>query len=224
MLHFQSWSVPMISPPAWALVCAGILFASAAGGTVAARVGGGGTGGGGADWGYSPTPNWTTLPTFYFATVASTLDPATGRATVPAAELALLARFPLIIMPKIQGPNTPNLTNPLQPTPACCAEDRIINAAAAIKADALAAGRLPPRVLLYLQSVRTCSLSSFVTGHTTTPPSHPGHCRLHRTLLCVVDPGEGCFPHMNIRQRRPGFSHTTGWQSGSSRQRCYSTT
>ena len=106
-------------------------------------------------WPYAAPVNWSFVPSFVFSTVQTTIDSSSGVATVEPEELAFLSRFPLIIMPKIQGPNTPNLTDPLHPAPACCAEDRILAAAAAIKKASTAAHRAPPpRVLLYFQSAR----------------------------------------------------------------------
>jgi hypothetical protein len=107
-----------------------------------------------AGWPYSAPVNWSVVPSFVFSTVQTTVNSSSGVATVAPEELSFLLRFPLIIMPKIQGPNTPNVTNPLRPAPACCAEDRIIAAAAAIKKAASAAQRTPPQVLLYFQSAR----------------------------------------------------------------------
>lgn len=54
-------------------------------------------------------------------------------------------------MPKIQGPNSANSTDPVHPVPACCAEDRIVAVARAIRQD-----NPDPdvRILLYINSAR----------------------------------------------------------------------
>ena len=97
-------------------------------------------------WPYSPRMNWTVVPTFFFATTNLTVD-----GTIDAQSMAFLQNFPLIVMPKIQGPNTRNVTDPARPTPGCCAEDRIGRAAAFIKQQ----HRDPDvRVLMYISSCR----------------------------------------------------------------------
>ncbi len=98
-------------------------------------------------WPYSPRSNWSAVPKFYFATTNLTSDD-----TIDAASMAFLQQFSLIVMPKIQGPNTRNLTDPERPTPGCCAEDRIGRAAAIIKRQHHNPDNL--RVLMYISSCR----------------------------------------------------------------------
>ena len=66
-------------------------------------------------WAYSPRVDWKTVPTFFFATTNLSSDGA-----IDAQSMNFLQNFSLIIMPKIQGPNTRNLTDPARPTPGCC--------------------------------------------------------------------------------------------------------
>lgn len=117
-----------------------LLAAAAAAAAVASNDRGAGA------WPYSPRSNWSTVPKFYFATTNLTTED-----TIDDASMEFLQQFSLIVMPKIQGPNTRNLTDPARPTPGCCAEERIGRAAAIIKRqhhdpDA--------RVLMYISSSR----------------------------------------------------------------------
>jgi hypothetical protein len=54
-------------------------------------------------WPHSPPTNWSTVPTFYFATVKATTDATSGGVVIPPETLAFLRQFDLVIMPKIQA-------------------------------------------------------------------------------------------------------------------------